>query len=245
MASNASQTGAFHFPSRVLDGRPHPPTVVGHVLCNARNTPCARGLAYPHGLMLALLTPTDPLWVEAAAADLPALLSDHAHCEIKAAQSALSLVARYAGEMPSLVEPLSALAREEAEHFARVHERLRAQDRHLGMPASDQYVTRLIAAARQNRHDNGPALLDKLLVAALIEGRSCERFRLLSEHLPDAELREFYRELMVSEAHHFTLFSSLAAECFGPSESRARLSTLATREADIVKHLPLGPQVHG
>jgi tRNA-(ms[2]io[6]A)-hydroxylase len=195
--------------------------------------------------MLALLTPTDPLWVQAAAADLPALLSDHAHCEIKAAQSALSLVARYAGEMPGLVEPLSALAREEAEHFARVHDQLRARDERLGLPASDRYVTRLIAAARQDRHDDRPPLLDKLLVAALIEGRSCERFRLLSENLARAELREFYRQLMVSEAHHFTLFCSLAAECFGQSESRARLATLATREADIVKHLPLGPQVHG
>jgi tRNA-(ms[2]io[6]A)-hydroxylase len=195
--------------------------------------------------MLALLTPTDPLWVQVAAADLPALLSDHAHCEIKAAQSALSLVARYAGEMPALVEPLSALAREEAEHFARVHDQLRSRDERLGLPASDRYVTRLIAATRQDRHDNQPALLDKLLVAALIEGRSCERFRLLSEQLAQAELREFYRQLMVSEAHHFTLFCSLAAECFGQRESRARLATLATREADIVKHLPLGPQVHG
>jgi tRNA-(ms[2]io[6]A)-hydroxylase len=195
--------------------------------------------------MLALLTPTDPLWVEAAAAQLPALLSDHAHCEIKAAQSALGLVARYAGEMPGLVEPLSALAREEAEHFARVHDQLRTRDERLGLPASDRYVTRLIAAARQDRHADRPVLLDKLLVAALIEGRSCERFRLLSESLAQAELREFYRQLMVSEAHHFTLFCSLAAECFGQSESRARLATLATREADIVKHLPLGPQVHG
>ena len=215
------------------------------MLCNAPSTPRADGQAYGHSLMLALLTPTDPLWAEAAAADLPALLSDHAHCEIKAAQSALSLVARYAGEMPSLVEPLSALAREEVEHFARVHERLRGLAEPLGMPASDRYVMQLIAAARQNQHDAVPTLLDKLLVAALIEGRSCERFRLLSEHLAQAELREFYRQLMVSEAHHFTLFCSLAAACFGHSESRARLATLATREAAIVKHLPLGPQVHG
>jgi tRNA 2-(methylsulfanyl)-N6-isopentenyladenosine37 hydroxylase len=195
--------------------------------------------------MLALLTPTDPLWVEAAAADLPALLSDHAHCEIKAAQSALSLVARYAGEMPSLVEPLSALAREEAEHFAQVHEQLGLRSERLRLPASDHYVAQLQAAARTERHDGRPALLDRLLVAALIEGRSCERFRLLSEHLAGAELRAFYRDLMASEARHFTLFSSLAAECFGQSESRARLATLASREAAIVERLPLGPQVHG
>jgi tRNA-(ms[2]io[6]A)-hydroxylase len=195
--------------------------------------------------MLALLTPSNPLWVEAAVADLPALLSDHAHCEIKAAQSALSLLARYAGEMPCLVEPLGALAREETEHFAQVHSQLGLRAEPLRLPASDQYVTQLQAAARLERHDGRPPLLDRLLVAALIEGRSCERFRLLSEHLAQAELRAFYRELMASEARHFTLFNSLAAECFGPSESRARLATLATREAGIVKRLPLGPQVHG
>ena len=195
--------------------------------------------------MLALLTPTDPLWVEAAAADLPALLSDHAHCEIKAAQSALSLVARYAGEMPDLVEPLCALAREEAEHFNSVHAELDKRAARLALPASDSYVTQLMAAARTQRHDGVPPLLDKLLVAALIEGRSCERFRLLSEHLPHAELRAFYRHLMASEARHFTLFCSLASEHFGPNESRARLGTLAAREASIVKHLPHGPQVHG
>jgi tRNA 2-(methylsulfanyl)-N6-isopentenyladenosine37 hydroxylase len=195
--------------------------------------------------MLALLTPTDPLWVEAAAAQLPALLSDHAHCEIKAAQSALSLVARYAGEMPSLVEPLCALAREEAEHVAQVHEQLHARDQVLGMPASDRYVTQLISAARRSCHDGSPVLLDKLLVAALIEGRSCERFRILSERLPQAELRAFYRDLMVAEARHFTLFCSLATDCFGQTDSRARLAMLAAREAEIVKHLPIGPQVHG
>jgi tRNA-(ms[2]io[6]A)-hydroxylase len=195
--------------------------------------------------MLALLTPTDPHWVETAAADLPALLSDHAHCEIKAAQSALALVARYAGEMPGLVEPLAALAREEAEHFSLVHAQLQARAERLGMPASDLYVTQLSAAARHNRHDDGPALLDKLLVAALIEGRSCERFRLLSESLPQADLAAFYRDLMVSEARHFTLFCSLASDGFGREASRTRLATLALREAEIIKHLPSGPQVHG
>jgi tRNA-(ms[2]io[6]A)-hydroxylase len=201
--------------------------------------------------MLSLLTPTDVLWVEAAAANLPALLSDHAHCEIKAAQSALSLIARYAGEMPGLVEPLSALAREEAEHFSRVHTQLTQHDARLGLPASDNYVTQLSAAARRDlkaRTGNDaeyPALLDKLLVAALIEGRSCERFRLLSEHLPQAELRTFYRDLMVSEARHFTLFCTLAGDAFGVATARERLATLAQREAEIVKQLPHRPQVHG
>lgn len=194
--------------------------------------------------MLGLLIPTHPHWVETAAADLPALLSDHAHCEIKAAQSALSLVARYAGEMPSLVEPLTALAREESEHFRLVHEQLDRRSERLGLPASDGYVTKLIAAARKDRHDY-PALLDKLLVAALIEGRSCERFRLLGERLPQADLRAFYRDLMVSEARHFTLFCTLATDAYGREATRARFTMLAAREAEIATHLSVGPQVHG
>jgi len=195
--------------------------------------------------MLSLLTPTDPHWPEVAATNLPALLSDHAHCEIKAAQSALSVVARYAGEFPRLVAPLAALAHEETEHFSQVHAQLAQRTLALALPQSDSYVTRLTAAARSDRAAGHPALLDKLLVAALIEGRSCERFRLLSEQLPEADLRGFYRGLMASEAHHFSLFSTLAADCFGSAASRARLATLAAREAEIVQDLPLGPQVHG
>jgi tRNA 2-(methylsulfanyl)-N6-isopentenyladenosine37 hydroxylase len=182
--------------------------------------------------MLSLLTPTDPHWPEVAATNLPALLSDHAHCELKAAQSALGVVARYAGEFPRLVAPL-------------VHAQLAQRTLALALPQSDGYVTRLTAAARSDRAMGFPALLDKLLVAALIEGRSCERFRLLSEQLPDADLRGFYRGLMASEARHFSLFSTLAADCFGSAASRARLATLAAREAEIVQDLPLGPQVHG
>ncbi len=195
--------------------------------------------------MLALLTPTDSSWVEAAEANLSALLSDHAHCEIKAAQSALALCARYAGEMPQLVAPLHALAQEEGDHFAQVHEHLVARQLRLEQPRSDTYVTALAAAARQDHHDGCPQLMDRLLCAALIEARSCERFRLLSEHLRAADLRAFYRELMTSEARHFSLFSSLSAERFGKTETRTRLATLASREAAIAKHLPLGPQVHG
>jgi tRNA 2-(methylsulfanyl)-N6-isopentenyladenosine37 hydroxylase len=195
--------------------------------------------------MLSLIQPTDPRWVDVALADLPALLSDHAHCELKAAQSALSLLARYAGELPALVEPLGALVREETEHFAQVHAHLAARELTLGLPASDAYVAQLMAAARQNHHDDHPALLDRLLVSALIEGRSSERFRLLSEHAREQTLAAFYRELMIAEAKHFTLFQALSTELFGKADSRARLQTLAAREGAIVAQLPLGPQVHG
>ena len=195
--------------------------------------------------MLGLLERTDPSWVDAAQGDLPGLLSDHAHCELKAAQSALSLLARYGGELPALVEPLSALAREETQHFRQVEKRLKARGAALGLPHSDSYVSELQAAAKQSRDSGAPALLDKLLVSALIEGRSCERFRLLSEHLKDASLRRFYRALMAAEAKHFTLFFGLASGAFGDEETRARFETLAAREATIARKLPLGPTVHG
>src|SRR6185295_13710112 len=131
--------------------------------------------------MLGLLTPTDPSWVDAAARDLPGLLSDHAHCELKAAQSALSLVARHGGEHPELVAPLVALAHEETEHFAEVQARLAAAGGTLALPGSDAYVVALRETARSDaaRVPAPPALLDRLLVAALVEARSCERFKLL------------------------------------------------------------------
>jgi tRNA-(ms[2]io[6]A)-hydroxylase len=195
--------------------------------------------------MLGLLTPTDPAWVDAAQTDLDGLLSDHAHCELKAAQSALSLLGRFAGEAPALVEPLAALAREEIQHFAQVEHRLQQRGVRLGQPQSDAYVGQLRAASRVDRHDGESPLLDRLLIAALIEGRSCERFMLLSERLKDADLRAFYRDLMAAEAKHFTLFASLAAQCCGADESRRRLAVLAQREAAIAARMPLGPTVHG
>jgi tRNA-(ms[2]io[6]A)-hydroxylase len=195
--------------------------------------------------VLGLLKPTDPVWAQAAEADLAGLLSDHAHCELKAAQNALSLLARFGGEAEQLREPLSALAREETQHFREVDRRMRERGAQLSLPARDDYVAQLRAAVSARRDDGHPALLDRLLVAALIEGRSCERFRLLSETLKDGGLREFYRDLMASEARHFALFTALSAECFGADDSRRRFATLVAIEGDIADRLPLGPTVHG
>ncbi|GAB4195045.1 MAG: tRNA-(ms[2]io[6]A)-hydroxylase [Sandaracinaceae bacterium] len=194
--------------------------------------------------MLGLLAPTDPSWVDAVEGDLDGLLRDHAHCELKAAQSALSLMARFAGEMPELVAPLVALAHEETEHFDQVQRRIRERGGVMSLPESDLYVAALRKAAGRD-HGDRPPLLDRLLVSALVEARSCERFKLLAERLRDASLRAFYADLMASEARHFRLFSRLAEERFGEGEARARLRTLAEREADIAGSLPLGPTVHG
>jgi tRNA-(ms[2]io[6]A)-hydroxylase len=194
--------------------------------------------------MLGLLVPTDPAWVAVIEQDLPGLLSDHAHCELKAAQSALSLVGKYGGPHPELVAPLVALAHEETEHFAEVEKRLAATGRRLGEPRTDDYVGALRKVARRDG-DAVPALLDRLLVASLVEARSCERFKLLATRLEDAELRAFYGELMASEARHYRLFAGLAETLFGVNDARARLGELAAREAQIAGRLPLGPTVHG
>ncbi len=172
--------------------------------------------------MLGLLRPTDPRWVEAVEGDLDRLLSDHAHCELKAAHSALSLIGRFGGEAPEIVAPLLALAKEETGHFDQVHHKIDERGRSLAIPASDGYVVALRRAAREDHRDH-PVFLDRLLISALIEGRSCERFSLLARGLKSAELRER----------------------FGFEAARARLAQLAEREAEVVHELPLGPTVHG
>jgi tRNA 2-(methylsulfanyl)-N6-isopentenyladenosine37 hydroxylase len=194
--------------------------------------------------MLNLLRPTDPSWVEAARADLRGLLSDHAHCEIKAAQSALSLVARFGGEHPELVDPLSSLAREETAHFREVQDHLGQRGGALGKPPVDDYVRALREAAHRERGE-APPFLDRLLVCALIEARSCERFKLLADRIGDEALTPFYAGLMVAEARHYRLFAELGERIFGAAVSRARLAHLAELEAEIADRLPLGPTVHG
>lgn len=194
--------------------------------------------------MLHLLTPTDPSWVEAASADLAGLLSDHAHCELKAAHSALSLLSKFGCDHPCLVEPLSALAREETAHFQQVCKHMDARQVQLRRTEADRYVRDLWDAAKPERQRE-TVLLDRLLTSALIEARSCERFQLLSQHLPDPTLSRFYQDLMESEARHYRLFCRLAEELYGVDVARERLAQLATREREVADRLPLGPRMHG
>jgi len=194
--------------------------------------------------MLGLIHPSDPAWSAVAEAHLDVLLSDHAHCEVKAAQSALSLVGRFGGEAPQLVEPMVALAREEASHFEQVVSTLSLRQYTLMAPRSDTYVVKLKAASKRTRGDT-PGLMDRLLVGALIEGRSCERFHILSRNLRDASLRQFYQELMRSEARHFTLFSSLSKTIFGKDETLARFRVLADLESEAIRSDAPTPTVHG
>jgi tRNA-(ms[2]io[6]A)-hydroxylase len=191
--------------------------------------------------MLGLLVDTDARWASEAVLDLDAVLRDHAHCEMKAAANAMSLVARHPDNLV-LVRKLVALAQEELAHFDRVIELLAARGIALGAPPVDGYAASLRARAR---HD----LVDRLLVAALIEARSCERFKLLAEALGDGhELHAFYRELFAAEARHHRDLVDLAAAASSERTANARLAELAEIEADVVRATATAAQrasIHG
>ena len=186
-----------------------------------------------------LLTETSPRWIEIAAADIDSVLVDHAHCEKKAAASAMSLVVGYP-EHEELVRRMSALAVEELQHFRAVFERIVARGLDLGRDEGDPYAQALMKLARPNRG----RLTDRLLLFGLIEARSHERLELLGTHLDVAELARFYRDLAKAEARHAELFRELAC-CYDDSDAvETRLSELARAEADIVASLPIEPRIH-
>jgi tRNA-(ms[2]io[6]A)-hydroxylase len=190
--------------------------------------------------MLCLASSTDPAWVHVALRDPAALLADHAQCEKKAALTALSLTKAFSGD-PAAVRELIAFAREELEHYEAVTALLQARDWSLEAHPGDPYVQALREAAAPDCQEK---LLDRLVVAALIEARSTERLKLLSEHHPDPEIAQFCGELMVAEAGHYVFFVRLASERFGRQAANTRLTELAIREASVVLELPHSSRVH-
>lgn len=183
---------------------------------------------------------TPPAWVTRVAERPLELLSDHAHCELKAAASAQAMVAKN-GHLPDLVDALGAVAIEELEHFRQVHDVLRARGGALLPQDVNPYAEALLersAATRTRR------FLDRLLVAELIEARSLERFHLLSEHLDDAELAELYGGLMQSESGHQALFERLARALFPAEEVDLRRDELRTIEGEVMAMLPFSHRVH-
>jgi tRNA 2-(methylsulfanyl)-N6-isopentenyladenosine37 hydroxylase len=186
-----------------------------------------------------LVSRTPPAWIEVATSDLDALLDDHAHCEKKAAASALSLIVAYP-DHDELVRRMSALAVEELQHFRLVHERLLARGRSLGGDKGDPYAKRLLGLARPNRG----RLTDRLLLLGLIEARSRERLALLAENLSDPDLARLYQQLSEAEARHADMFRELASVYEAGESVGERLSVLARAEADIVASLPLLPRIH-
>jgi tRNA-(ms[2]io[6]A)-hydroxylase len=207
--------------------------------------------------MLGLTHSTPPGWVLAALENLDAVLVDHAHCEMKAATNALSLAIRAAHE-PDVARELLSLADEELAHFRRVFDELVRRNIPLGLPPQDEYAAELRKSVRAYAQGAGPrplgesdALVDRLLVAALIEARSCERFRLLSEALRErgpADLYELYQDLLAAEARHFRTFVDLARKVARQGEGDlvdARLREYARLEGELASRLTSAPAIHG
>lgn len=200
------------------------------------------------GRVLCLTHPTDPRWARAAIDDLDAVLVDHAHCEMKAASNAISLATRWPAT-PRVARALVDLAEEELRHFRAVLELLERRGLSLGKPETDAYAAELrkLALATSDKTPAG-SLADRLLVGALIEARSCERFRLLADALAERghELSAFYEELFACEARHYTTLVDLAAEVLGDEgRARERLGEIARAEGELAARLGSRPSIHG
>ncbi len=193
--------------------------------------------------MLGLKLPTDPRWVNIVEKNIEEILTDHAYCEQKAASTAISLIIGFP-EKSELVKEMIALSREEMGHFNMVHEKILERGWTLGRERKDEYVLELMKffpkGGSRETH-----LIHKLLYAALIEARSCERFRLLSEHIDDEDLSEFYRKLMVSEANHYTMFLTFARKYGDREVVDKKWQDLLDYEADIMKNLGKKETMHG
>ncbi len=193
--------------------------------------------------MLGLKLPTDPRWASIAEKNIEEILIDHAYCEQKAASTAISLIVSFP-EYSDLVKEMTALAREEMAHFKMVHDKILDRGYVMGRDRKDEYVLELLkffpkGGSRVNQ------LVHRLLIAALIEARSCERFRLLSEKLQEEELKDFYRNLMVSEAGHYTLFLNFARQYGDRQEVDTKWQELLEFEAQVMKNLSKSQSIHG
>ncbi len=181
--------------------------------------------------MFVLAAPTEDVWVQKALGGMDAILLDHAHCEKKAASTALGLIYRYP-DRTSLLVPLARLAREELDHFEQVLAHMNERGIVFERQEPSPYAGRLMDACFR---DEPRRLLDTLICCSLIEARSCERMRLLSENLSDTRLVEFYQSLLASEARHNATYLSLAEEYFPRDSVRIRLLELADIESSILR----------
>jgi len=193
--------------------------------------------------MLGLKLPTDPRWVNIAEMNLEEILTDHAFCEQKAASTAISLIVSFP-EYTELVQEMTALVEEEMSHFKMVHDLILENGYVLGRDRKDEYVHQLLTFFPKGG-SRTTQLVHRLLYAALIEARSCERFRLLSEHLSDKKLAKFYKKLMISEAHHYTMFLKFARHYGNRLEVDQKWESLLKFEAKIMKNLGTSQSIHG
>lgn len=194
--------------------------------------------------MLGLKLETDPNWVNIVDKNISEILTDHAWCEQKAASNAISIVVGYPNH-PELVDELLSIAKEELAHFEMVHEKIKQRGYVLGFERKDNYVNELYKFMRKG-HKREIVLIDRLLFAAMIEARSCERFKILSQHISDPDLRSFYHELMISEANHYTTFLAFARKYGKDVEDvNARWQDWLDYEAKVVKSYGKQETIHG
>ncbi len=193
--------------------------------------------------MLGLKLPTDPHWVNIVESNIHEILTDHAWCEQKAATNALSLIINN----PNYTEMVTALieiAREELEHFEQVHNLIKSRGLVLGIERRDNYVNELYKFM-QKGGSRKSSLVDRLLFSAMIESRSCERFRVLSENIKDKELAKFYRDLMISEAGHYTTFIGFARKYGDDIDVDKRWKEWLDFEASIITNYGKAETIHG
>lgn len=193
--------------------------------------------------MFRLRLPTDPRWANIAEGNLEEILTDHAFCEQKAASNAITLIVNYP-ELTDLVVEMTALVREEMDHFGRVHDIIIKRGYTLGRERKDDYVGEIMAFMRKGG-SRKEQLVERLLFAAMIEARSCERFRVLAENIQDKELADFYTELMISEANHYTTFITLARKYANGIDVDARWQEFLDYEATVIAKYGKSETIHG
>jgi tRNA-(ms[2]io[6]A)-hydroxylase len=192
--------------------------------------------------MFKLKLPTDPRWANIAEDNLEEILTDHAWCEQKAATNAIGLITMVP-EHTEMVAELTTIAMEEMDHFNQVHEIIKKRGGILGRTRKDDYVNDLYKFIVQGSRED--YLVDRMLFAAMIEARSCERFKVLTENLKDEELKEFYKELMISEANHYTTFISFARQLGNPEKVNKRWEEWLEYEAKIIQTYGNKETIHG
>jgi tRNA 2-(methylsulfanyl)-N6-isopentenyladenosine37 hydroxylase len=194
--------------------------------------------------ILKLQLPTDPLWVKnVVESNIEEILTDHAFCEQKAASNAITLIVQNPN-LSDLVQEMALLVQEEMDHFKRVHDIILERCYTLGRERKDNYVNELMqflvkGGSREQQ------LVDRLLFSAMIEARSCERFKVMSEHINDKQLADFYHELMVSEAGHYTIFITLARKYAGTIDVEKRWKDFLAYEAKVVQNYGKKETIHG
>ena len=195
-------------------------------------------------VLLGLRLATDERWAKLCESNLDAVLSDHAWCEQKAASNAISTITKYP-MYPELVDALTAIAIEEMEHFQMVVDKIRAKGMELRYEQKNSYVAELAKHILFGGGSRENQLVNRLLFSAMIEARSCERFRLLTETLDDPELVEFYRKLMISEAHHYTTFLRFARKYGKGIDVDKKWQEFLDYEGEIIKKYGRDETMHG